>query len=297
MPEERKHRGNRGNNRFPDTDFERIFHPASIAILGVSSDENSVGFGTGMLRVLKEMGFAGRIYPVNPSGGSVLGLKIYSRMEDIPERVDFAVIAVTAKLVPQALEDCLRSGVAGAEILSSGFGELGTQEGRQLEDQIREITARGIRVVGPNCFGIYCPRSGLTMLPGQDLSRESGNVAFLAQSGGMASDFAHAGEWMGIRFSKMVSFGNGADLREAEHLGPDGGQLLLGRRRRLGIGLCALRRHLRRGQGPAVHLPVRAQGQPLQPHRRQQSGSLVHDTFYSARPGGNIRNPIHAAAG
>ncbi|HPV48078.1 MAG TPA: CoA-binding protein [Smithellaceae bacterium] len=218
MPEERKHRGNRGNNRFPDTDFERIFHPASIAILGVSSDENSVGFGTGMLRVLKEMGFAGRIYPVNPSGGSVLGLKIYSRMEDIPERVDFAVIAVTAKLVPQALEDCLRSGVAGAEILSSGFGELGTQEGRQLEDQIREIAARGIRVVGPNCFGIYCPRSGLTMLPGPDLSRESGNVAFLAQSGGMASDFAHAGEWMGIRFSKMVSFGNGADLREAELL-------------------------------------------------------------------------------
>jgi acyl-CoA synthetase (NDP forming) len=205
-------------SQFPNADFERIFHPESIAILGVSADENAAGFGTGMLRVLMEMGFEGKIYPVNPRGGRVFGLEIYGRVEDIPDRVDFAVIAVAAKLVPPALEACLKIGVAGAEILSSGFSELGTKEGLQLENQIREIASRGIRVVGPNCFGIYCPRSGLTMLPGPDLSRESGNVAFLAQSGGMAIDFAHAGQWRGVRFSKMVSFGNGADLREAELL-------------------------------------------------------------------------------
>jgi len=73
-------------------------------------------------------------------------------------------------------------------------------------------------VVGPNCFGIYCPASGLTLLPGPDLSRETGPVAFVAQSGGMSIDLAHAGKWLGVRFSKMVSFGNGADLREAELL-------------------------------------------------------------------------------
>ena len=95
---------------------------------------------------------------------------------------------------------------------------MGTAEGKELERQIKEIAAKGIRVVGPNCFGIYCPASGLTLLPGPDLSRESGPVAFLAQSGGMSIDFAHAGKWLGIRFSKMVSFGNGADLREAELL-------------------------------------------------------------------------------
>ena len=108
--------------------------------------------------------------------------------------------------------------MAGAEILSSGFSELGTKEGLEMENEICEIASRGIRVVGPNCFGIYCPRSGLTMLPGPDLTRQSGSVAFVAQSGGMAIDFAHAGEWRGIRFSKMVSLGNGADLREAELL-------------------------------------------------------------------------------
>jgi acyl-CoA synthetase (NDP forming) len=218
MPAGKKQSRPAGSSQFPDADFERIFHPESIAILGVSSDENAVGFGTGMLRVLKEMGFEGRIYPVNPRGGSVFGQKIYTRVEDIPEKVDFAVIAVAAKLVPQALEDCLKIGVAGAEILSSGFSELGTKEGLELENEICEIASRGIRVVGPNCFGIYCPRSGLTMLPGPDLTRQSGSVAFVAQSGGMAIDFAHAGEWRGIRFSKMVSLGNGADLREAELL-------------------------------------------------------------------------------
>jgi len=109
-------------------------------------------------------------------------------------------------------------GVAGAEILSAGFSAADTGEGRELEDRVRQIAARGIRVGGPNCFGIYCPRSGLTLLPGPDLSRESGAVAFLSQSGGMSIDFAHIGNWMGVRFSKVVSFGNGADLRETELL-------------------------------------------------------------------------------
>lgn len=210
--------GKRKKNRYPATDYERIFHPRTLAILGVSAEEGGVGFGTGMLKSIMAMGFEGKIFPVNPKGGNISGLEIYKRVEDIPEKVDFAIIAVAARWVPASLEACLKIGVAGAEILSSGFSELGTAEGRELEKQIQEIAARGIRVVGPNCFGIYCPASGLTMLPGPDLSRQSGPVAFLAQSGGMSIDFAHTGKWLGVRFSKMVSFGNGADLREAELL-------------------------------------------------------------------------------
>ena len=200
------------------TDFERIFHPKRIAIVGVSADESSGGFGAGMYRAISAMGFEGEIFLVNPKGGMISGLNIFRRIEDIPEEIDFAIIAVTARLVPEALEACRKKGAAGAEILSSGFSELGTKEGRQLDLQLKEIAARGIRVVGPNCFGIYCPKSGLTMLPGPDLSRISGPVAFLAQSGGMAIDFAHAARWMGIRFSKVVSFGNGTDLRETDLL-------------------------------------------------------------------------------
>jgi len=218
MSSKTRRTGKTGKAHYPPTDYERIFHPKAIAILGVSADENGVGFGTGMLRAIMAMGYEGTIYPVNPKGGTIYGLEIHQRVEDIPGPVDFAVVAVNARYVPESLEACLKIGVAGAEILSSGFSELGTEEGKELERRIQDIAARGIRVVGPNCFGIYCPASGLTLLPGPDLSRETGPVAFVAQSGGMSIDFAHAGKWLGVRFSKMISFGNGADLREAELL-------------------------------------------------------------------------------
>ena len=194
--------------------FDRIFHPEHLAIVGVSA--TGFGFGGGILMSLRQIGFEGTIYPVNSRGGEIAGMKIYKSVDEIPARIDFAVIAVPAEAVPDALDACRGKGAAGAEVLSAGFSEMGTAEGIALEDGIREAAGRGIRVVGPNCFGIYCPRSGLTLLPGPDLSRESGSVAFLAQSGGMAIDFSHIGKWMGVRFSKVVSFGNGADLREVE---------------------------------------------------------------------------------
>jgi acyl-CoA synthetase (NDP forming) len=200
------------------TDYERIFHPRRLAIVGVSAEINGAGFGAGIFKSITAMGFAGEIFPVNPKGGTIEGLNIFKNVEEIPGNIDFAIIAVAARFVPDVLEACLKKGAAGAEIISSGFSELGTDEGRELERRTKEIAAKGIRVVGPNCFGIYCPASALTLLPGPDLSRESGPVAFLAQSGGMSIDFAHAGKWMGIRFSKMVSFGNGADLRETDLL-------------------------------------------------------------------------------
>jgi acyl-CoA synthetase (NDP forming) len=213
-----KKTGRHGKINDSQTDYERIFHPRRLAIIGVSAEEGGAGFGTGMLMAVKAMGFAGEIFPVNPKGGTIAGLNIVKSVEDIPEEIDFAIIAVTARHVPDVLEACRKKGAAGAEILSSGFSELGTAEGKELEHRIKEVAGKGIRVVGPNCFGIYCPASGLTLLPGPDLSRLSGPVAFLAQSGGMSIDFAHAGKWMGIRFSKVVSFGNGADLRETDLL-------------------------------------------------------------------------------
>jgi len=208
----------RGRTNDPQTDYERIFHPRRLAIIGVSAEESGTGFGTGMFKAITAMGFEGEILPVNPKGGTIAGLNIFKSVEEIPGEIDFAIIAVAARHVPDTLEACRNKGAAGAEILSSGFSELGTAEGEELERRIKDIASTGIRVVGPNCFGIYCPASGLTLLPGPDLSRRSGPVAFLAQSGGMSIDFAHAGKWMGIRFSKVVSFGNGADLRESDLL-------------------------------------------------------------------------------
>ncbi|MCK9275334.1 MAG: CoA-binding protein [Syntrophales bacterium] len=196
--------------------LERIFNPRSIAVVGVST--KGTGFASGIMVSLKAIGYEGTMYPVNPRGGSYLGFDIYRRIEDIPGEIDFAIIAVPASSVAEALESCRKKGAAGAEILSAGFSELGTEEGIALEREITEVARRGIRVIGPNCFGLYCPKSGITLLPGPDLSRKSGPVAFLSQSGGMSIDFAHLGKWMGVMFSKVISFGNGADLRETELL-------------------------------------------------------------------------------
>lgn len=204
------------------TDYDRIFHPRRIAIVGVSTE--GMGFGSGIYIALTSIGFEGDIYLVNPKGGNFRGKEIYRSVDAIPEPIDFAIIAVAAQTVPAVLEACRLKGAAGAEILSAGFKELGTAEGKALEKAVQEIACKGIRVIGPNCFGIYCPKSGLTVLPGPDLSRENGPVSFLSQSGGMAIDYANEGKSIGVRFSKVVSFGNGADLRETEllrYLGDD----------------------------------------------------------------------------
>jgi len=198
------------------TSIHRMLNPVSVAVVGVSKE--GFGFGKGILLSLLAMKFSGKLYPVNPKGGEIAGLAIYPSVEEIPGRIDFAIIAVPAPMVPAALESCRKKGAAGAEILSSGFDEAGTAEGHELAARLREIIDRGMRVIGPNCFGIYNPRCGLTMLPGPDLSREPGNVAFISQSGGMSIDLSHMGKWKGIKFSAVVSYGNGIDLRESELL-------------------------------------------------------------------------------
>ncbi len=207
---------NQENKKLSNTDFKKIFEPRNLAVIGVSTE--GFGFGRGILLALINIGYSGKIYPVNPKGGEIRGLPINKRIEDIPEEIDFAIIAVPAAQVPAALEGCRLKGAAGAEILTAGFDELDTEEGKRLNREIKEIAAKGIRVIGPNCFGVYCPKSGLTLVPGPDLSREEGGVAFISQSGGMSIDFALSAKSRGIKFSKMISIGNGADLRETELL-------------------------------------------------------------------------------
>lgn len=198
------------------TDYDRIFNPEKIAIIGVSS--KGAGFGSGIFYSLRMIGYSGGIYLVNPKGGSLEGVPIYKSVAEIPDRFDLAIIAVAAEAVPGVLEACRQKGAAAAEILSSGFRELGTEAGIALEEALVREARNGIRVIGPNCFGIYCPKSGLTVLPGPDLPRRTGPVAFSSQSGGMAVDFANTGKSIGLSFSKVVSFGNGSDLRETELL-------------------------------------------------------------------------------
>ena len=194
---------------------ERFFYPKSIAVIGVSSNEKA--FTTLYLLALIKFGYKGKLYPVNPKGGSVFGLTMYPSVNDIPDNVDLAIVSVPGKAVPAALEECLAKGIRAAIVLSSGFGEAG-DAGKKLQEEINRVTAKGIRIVGPNCFGIYCPGGGITIKPGDNFPRESGPVALVTQSGLFTEMIVLQSRGMGIRFSKVISYGNAADLNESDYL-------------------------------------------------------------------------------
>ena len=148
-------------------------------MIGASADVGK--YGGRFLRTLLSFGYSGKLYPVNPQESQILGLKTYPRVGDIPESVDLATITVPTQAVPGVVDECLAKGVKVAQILTAGFREV-SEEGQKLEEEVAKIAAKGIRIIGPNCFGVYCPAGGLTILPGESLSRESGPVAFISRS-------------------------------------------------------------------------------------------------------------------
>lgn len=190
--------------------LDRMFSPRGLAVFGGVSKPGS--FGNSIVMSLITYGYKGKLYPISPNGGEVCGLKVFRSLDDIDGPVDLASISVPAKAVPDVLEDCLRHDVAGAEIHTSGFAETGESEGIELQNKISDISRKGLRVIGPNCFGLHSPAGGITLLPGFDFSKEPGNVAMISQSGGIASDFGHEAVAAGLKISKVISFGNGCDL-------------------------------------------------------------------------------------
>ncbi len=182
-----------------------VFYPRSVALIGASKD---VGFYIDPISASK---LREKFFLINPRAGEVSGLKCYPSILDVPEPVDYAIFAVPARVVPEALEECGRKGVRVVHIYSSGFSETGLEEGRLLEEEVLKIARKyGIRIIGPNCMGVYCPESGLFF--SHDLPSESGPVAFISQSGGQAVNFVFEGLWRGFRFSKVVSYGNALDV-------------------------------------------------------------------------------------
>ncbi len=197
------------------TELTPIFYPKSMAVIGASPDPQKPG---GMfIAALLSFGYPGALYPVNPEVDEICGLKTYAAIRDIPGPIDLAFIGTPAPSVPGIVRECLKKGVKAVEIFTSGFRETG-EAGRKLEQEIVEIAANGIRVIGPNCFGVYCPEGGITILPGKDFSKESGPVAFISQSGGLALRFTRRGQGLGIKFSKVISYGNACDIDESELL-------------------------------------------------------------------------------
>lgn len=205
-------------NVFADMDL--IFHPSSAAIIGASDKPGKVG-QVFMSRFVKA-GFP-LLYAVNPGESEIMGVKSYPSIRDIPSPIDYAIVLTPTESVPQAVKDCAAKGVRTIVVTTSGFAETGKQHGKELEREIVRIArSAGCRIIGPNCVGIYCPASRLSLTYGQTM--EPGHVGLVSQSGFFADYLTYRTGANGIYFSKAISCGNGADLTETdflEYLGED----------------------------------------------------------------------------
>jgi acetyltransferase len=201
--------------------LDAFFHPRSVAVIGASEREGSVG------RTLLEnlsKGFQGRVYPVNPTRAEVLGHRAYASLGAIPEKIDLAVVATPAATVPGVIGDCVSAGVQAAIVISAGFRERGAA-GEDLERQIAaQLRRGGMRLVGPNCLGVMNPLTGLNATFARTIARP-GNVAFLSQSGALLTAILDWSFREQIGFSSFVSTGSMLDVSWGDlitYLGDDG---------------------------------------------------------------------------
>ncbi len=196
-----------------------LLTPRSIALVGASDDVTRIGGRP--LRYLREAGYQGAIYPVNPKHQVVQGLKSYNSILDLPESPDVAVLAVPASGTLAAVRDCAERGVKVATIFSAGFAET-DESGRAIQAEIAEIAARsGLRLLGPNCLGAFNSRIGYygtfsAILDGALI--EPGPVAVVSQSGAYGSHIAHLARQRGLGISYWVTTGNESDIDVAEAL-------------------------------------------------------------------------------
>lgn len=191
--------------------LDAAFAPASVAVIGVGP----ITAGRFYVESLVAAGFKGPIYPVHPDGGEISGIKILRNLKDAPGPVDLVISCIPARFVPALIRECAEKQVKAVSMFTSGFSETGSQVGRDLEAEIVSIARdAGVRLIGPNCMGVYSPRGGVSFV--SDFPREGGGVALVCQSGGNAIYLVRLAAERGIRFSKAISYGNACDVDESD---------------------------------------------------------------------------------
>ncbi len=197
--------------------LEAFFQPKSVAVIGASANPTKLGYA--VVRNLIEGGYArrGRIYPINLSGGEILGYRAYSSVLDVPDEIELVVVVIPYPQVPEALRACSKKGVRAAIVISAGFREAG-MEGLEREQELIAIAREyNIRLIGPNCLGVIDTFTPLNASFAAG-TPPSGPMAFMSQSGALGTavlDIALAGR---LGLSKFVSLGNKADVNEIDLL-------------------------------------------------------------------------------
>ena len=188
-------------------ELEALFRPRSIAVVGASANERSQGYE--FVKGLVEIGFPGPIYPVNPKLDALLGLKAYPRLEAIPGPVDFVISAAPASAALEVVEGAMAKKAKLIHFFTARFSETGREEAAELERDLKKRTSEaGIRVIGPNCMGLYYPKAKLTFDP--ELPVVAGNVGFFSQSG------SHAFRVIGRGSGARPGIQQGRELRKRD---------------------------------------------------------------------------------
>lgn len=192
--------------------YAPLFSPNTVAVVGASSSGS--GRQNVFIRRIRDLGFSGAIYPIHPTAREIDGLPAYPTLGATPQPIDYAFIGIAGSAVP----DVLMAGagrVRFAQVISSGFGE--TEGGTALQERlVAAAHAGGMRLLGPNCLGIYTPRGRITFT--ETKSQENGPVGIISQSGGLGTDIVRRGSIRGLRFSGVVTLGNCADLGSSDLL-------------------------------------------------------------------------------
>ncbi|MEI7613846.1 MAG: bifunctional acetate--CoA ligase family protein/GNAT family N-acetyltransferase [Betaproteobacteria bacterium] len=192
-----------------------LFEPKSVAVIGASDREKSVG--NMIFKNIKDAGYKGRLYPINPKHDTVQGDKAYKSIEEIGSRIELAIIATRPQTVPEIVEQCGRSGIKNVIIITAGFAEAG-HSGAALERKTLEIArSYGVRVLGPNCIGIIRPELGLNATFAR-ITASVGNLALVSQSGAMCSAVLDWSKTNQVGFSSVISLGGTADVDFGEIL-------------------------------------------------------------------------------
>ncbi|UCB43731.1 MAG: CoA-binding protein [Dehalococcoidales bacterium] len=194
--------------------LEEILHPRAIAVVGAS---DSGGRGSGFFAPLIELGYEGQLYPVNPKYTEVMGIKAYPSVKDIPGVVDYVISSVPASQVLSMMADCAEKGVKAVHLYTARFSETGRKEAADLEMEIlNQAKKAGIRLIGPNCMGLYYPGERISFSEG--MPRESGPVGLASQSGSAIHEIVDLAVQRGLYFSKAISYGNAIDFNESDYL-------------------------------------------------------------------------------
>src|SRR5690242_3546557 len=208
-------------NRKRQQPLDVFFKPKSVAVIGATENPGSVG--RTLLWNLVTSPFGGTVYPVNPKRPSVLGVKAYPSVSEIPEPVDLAVVVTPPPSIPAIIRECGENGVQGAIVISAGFKEVGA-EGAALERQLLEAAQEtGVRIIGPNCLGVMSPLSGMNATFATTVARP-GPVGFISQSGALCTAVLDWSLKEMVGFSSFVSVGSMVDVGWGDliyHLGND----------------------------------------------------------------------------